>query len=266
MMTAASSPDPATSPTTTPSLPSGQDEHVVPVPAHGAGAGDVPRRQVEARHAGQRRRQQAAVQRHRGQGVVLRHHGVQGERRPVGGHLQQLGVLLPERPPAQRADVQHADDLAAGEQGHAEQGLDAPVDQQRVPHRGVVHRGQDDRLAGRRDPAGEAGAQRDAHALPDLFLDAARGGRDQLPGGPVQQQHRRGVRLEHLLHPLEQGPEQRLLIQPGQRGVRHRFNVTQPVSGHFLPVPTPPKGTSTRPSYPCVPRRAMPGAPQGLVG
>jgi hypothetical protein len=36
----------------------------------------------------------------------------------------------------------------------------------------VVHGGEDDRLAGSRDPAGESGAQRDAHALPDLFLDA----------------------------------------------------------------------------------------------
>jgi hypothetical protein len=61
------------------------------------------------------------VQRQRGQRVVLRHQGMQGERRPVGGHLQQLGVLLPERPPAQRADMQHPDDLAAGEQRHAEQ-------------------------------------------------------------------------------------------------------------------------------------------------
>jgi len=43
----------------------------------------------------------------RGKRVVLRHHGVQGECRPVGGHLQQLGVVLPERPVAERADVQY---------------------------------------------------------------------------------------------------------------------------------------------------------------
>ena len=171
------------------------------------------------------------MQRHGGQRVVLRLQGVQGERGPVGGHLQQLGVLRPERPPAERADVQHPDDVAADEQGHAEQGPDAPVDQERVPYRGVVHRGEDDRLAGRRDPAGEAGAQRDAHALPDLFLDAARGGRDQVPGRPVQQQHGGGVGLKHLLDPLEQGLEQRLLVEPGQRGVRYRLDVAQPAGG-----------------------------------
>jgi hypothetical protein len=51
----------------------------------------------------------------------------------------------------------HADDVAADEQGHAEQGPDAPVDQQRVPYRGVVHGGED-RLTGLRDPAGESAA------------------------------------------------------------------------------------------------------------
>jgi hypothetical protein len=111
---------------------------------------------------------------------------------------------------------------------------DAPVHQQRVPYRVVVHRGQDDRLAGRGDPAGEAGAQRDAHALPDLFLDAARSGRDQLPGRAVEQEHGGGVGLEHFLDALQQGPEQRLLVEPGQRGVR--LDVAQPASGYPVGV------------------------------
>ena len=167
-----------------------------------------------------------------GKRVVLRHQRVQGECGPVGSHPQQVDVLLAEQPPAQRADVQHPDDVAADEQGHAQQAPDAPVDQQRVPNRGVVHGGEDDRLAGRRDPAGEAGAKRDAHALTDLFLDPARSGRDQLPGRPVEQQHGCGVGLEHLLHALDQGPEQRLLVEPGQRGVRHRLDVAQAAAGH----------------------------------
>ncbi len=156
---------------------------------------------------------------------------MQGERGPVCGQLQQFDVLLPKQPAAQRADVQHADDFAAGVQGNAEQGLNAPVHQQRVPHRGVVHRGEDDRLVGRRDPAGETGTQRDAHALPDFFLDAARGGGDQLPGRLVEQQHGGGVSPEHDLHPLDQGMEQRLLVEPRQRGIRHRLDVAQPVNG-----------------------------------
>ena len=160
-----------------------------------------------------------------GKRVVLRHHGVQGECRPVGGHLQQFDVLPPECPVAQRADVQHADDVAADEQGHAEQGPDAPLDQERIPCRGVVHGGEDDGLAGGRDPAGESGAQRDAHALADFLLDAAGSGRHQLAGGPVQQQHGGGVGLADFLNAVEQGLEQRLLIEPGQRGVGHRLDV-----------------------------------------
>jgi hypothetical protein len=113
-------------------FPVGQREHVVPVAADVAGPGDVAGRQARAGHVGQRVRQQAAVQRHRGQGVVLRHQGVQGAGGPVGGELEQLDVGLAERPAGQGADVQHPDDVAAGEQGHAEQGLDAAVDQQRV--------------------------------------------------------------------------------------------------------------------------------------
>jgi hypothetical protein len=58
------------------------------------------------------------------------------------------------------------------------------------------------------------------HALPDLFLDAARSGGDQLPGTLVQQQHGGGVSLEHFLHALGQSIEQRLLVEPGQRGIR----------------------------------------------
>jgi anti-anti-sigma factor len=166
---------------------------------------------------------------------------MQGERCPVGGQLQQLGVPRPEGAPAQRADVQYPDDAATDQQRHAEQGLDTPVDQERVPHRGVINCGEDDRLAELRDAAGEAGAERDPHALPDLFLDAARSGRHQLPGRAVEQQHGRGVRLEHLLHALDQGLEQRLLVESGQRGVRHRLDVAQPVDRHPLGVPVPGK-------------------------
>jgi hypothetical protein len=40
-----------------------------------------------------------------------------------------------------------------------------------------------------RDPPGKSPADRDAHALPYLFLHPGGRGRDQLPGGEVQQQH-----------------------------------------------------------------------------
>jgi DNA-binding transcriptional LysR family regulator len=61
----------------------------------------------------------------------------------IGPALRDLAAASPAVQPviAERygpAAVQYPDDPAAGQQGHAEQGLDAPVDQQRVPHRGVV--------------------------------------------------------------------------------------------------------------------------------
>jgi hypothetical protein len=40
-----------------------------------------------------------------------------------------------------------------------------------------------------RDPPGKSPADRDAHALSYLFLQPGGRGRDQLPGGEVQQQH-----------------------------------------------------------------------------
>ena len=64
------------------------------------------------------------------------------------------------------------------------------------------------------------------------------------PARLVEQQHGGGVGLEHFLHPLEQGLEQCLLVEPGQRGVRHRFDVAQPVSGQPLGVRIVGKGES----------------------
>ncbi|MGD0933912.1 MAG: hypothetical protein ABR922_04990 [Streptosporangiaceae bacterium] len=59
---------------------------------------------------------------------------------------------------------------------------------------------QDDRPRFRGDPAGEALADR-THALPDFLLQPARRRGDEVPAGTVQQQHRRGVRVQAFLHP-----------------------------------------------------------------
>ena len=77
-----------------------------------------------------------------------------------------------------------------------------------------------------------------------LFLDATCSGRDQLPGRVVQQQHGGGVSPEHFPHALDQSAQQRILVEPGQRGIRQGFDVAQPVSGQPPGTGVPGKGDS----------------------
>ena len=119
---AAARPCPTTSPTTTHTAPDGQGEHVVPVAADlTVVARDVARGERETRHVGELGGQQAAAHRRGRRALGLRHPGLGGHRHAVGHHLQQLGVLLAEAAPGQRADVQHAEHRSPGHQRHAEQ-------------------------------------------------------------------------------------------------------------------------------------------------
>ena len=64
-----------------------------------------------------------------------------GFRRPgdaIGGDLEQLGVLIGERPRSQPADVDHAEDRIAAEEGNAEHDLDTRLPQDRIRDRGGV--------------------------------------------------------------------------------------------------------------------------------
>jgi hypothetical protein len=59
---------------------------------------------------------------------------------------------------------------------------------------------------------GEAAAEGDPDILPDLFLQAARRGRDELAGGLVQQEDRGGVGLQDVLRAVQQFRQQMLSI------------------------------------------------------
>ena len=99
-----------------------------------------------------------------------------------------------------RPDVQHPDDPALDHEGHADERLDALFPQDGVEHVGVVDVLDDDRRDLGGDAAREALAHRDAHPLPHLLLDAARGRCDQVAGRVVEQQHGGRVDIEDLAH------------------------------------------------------------------
>jgi hypothetical protein len=151
------------------------------------------------------------------------------DRRPVGGQLEQLRLLVAEHTRRQRTDVEHPDRLAARHQRHAEERLDPLLAQDRVEDVGMVDVGQEDRLPQRRDPPREALAERDPDALLHLLLDPDRGARDQLVGGPVEQQDRAGVDGEDVVRSLEQRRQELVQLQVRQRRVREELQAAKPI-------------------------------------
>ena len=210
-------------------LPGGQGEHVIPVTAHGAFAGDVADGHLRTFDNRQREGKQAALQRLCRDPVLLRHQRVHRGGRPVRGQLQQLHVVVGELTWGQRADVQHADHPAASDQRYAYQGADPLRQQDRVQHGGVVNTIEDHRLVPGGDPPSEPPADRDPHALAHLLLQPGRRRGDQLPRGEVQQQHRGGVGSEDRPGALEQLREQLTIIKPGQGGIGDGLDVAEPV-------------------------------------
>jgi len=79
----------------------------------------------------------------------------------------------------------------------------------------------------RRDPPGEALADRDSDALLHLYLQPACGRRDQVSGWHVEQQHSGRIRAERLPHAIYQRDEQFLRAKPGQRGISNRLDVSE---------------------------------------
>ena len=108
--------------------------------------------------------------------------------------------------------------------------MDALVPQDRVEHVGVIDPFEEHGALQRGDPAGEAPSERDSHALADLFLDAARGGRHQVLRGRIQQQHRGGVHGEQLADPLQQLTQQLVEVELRQPGVGHRLQAPQAIA------------------------------------
>ncbi len=95
--------------------------------------------------------------------------------------------------------MKHSDQIALDDQRYSEQRGDPLLTQNRIEDVGVVHVGDEDRDALGRNPAGEALADRNPHALLDLFFDSLRGACDELSRRGVVQQDRDGVDLERLL-------------------------------------------------------------------
>jgi hypothetical protein len=94
----------------------------------------------------------------------------------------------------------------------------------------VVDVAENDRALLGRHPAGEAPPDRDANALLDLLLDPHRGTRDQLVRAFVEQQHGAGVGREDRADAGQQHLEQLLELEVGQRRVRDRLDVLEPLA------------------------------------
>ena len=156
-------------------------------------------------------------------GVVDRH------RCSLAREAEELDIRLIELARNERADVKYADDPVAHDQRHAEEGLDAFLEQNRIEHVAVVDVGEEDRSALGGDAAGEAAADGDAHALLDFFFDSDGGARDELVGGLVEQQDGARVDVEDRVDPLEQLREQLLELEMRERRVGDGLEARQVV-------------------------------------
>jgi hypothetical protein len=133
--------------------------------ANPAVARDVTRGELQPGHGGQRRGNQAALQRDRREAIGLSRYRLHRRGGPVGGHLQQLDVVIGKPAGREGADMHHADHPAARHHRHSHHGLDALGPQDRVQHGRVIDVVHDHRLVLGGDPPGEPLAHRDAHAL-----------------------------------------------------------------------------------------------------
>ena len=129
----------------------------------------------------------------------------------------------------ERADVEHADHVAAREQRHAEQRLDPLLAQDRVEHVGVVDVVEHDRPPQGRDAAREAAPDRDAHARLHLLLDPEGRARDQLVAHVVEQQDRRRVHVQEVARPCEERSQQVVELEVRQSGVGEPLQTLQAV-------------------------------------
>jgi len=135
---------------------------------------------------------------------------------PLGGHLQQLGVIVGERAIIEPADMQNADDVLPVQQRDAEHLPDALLPQERIRNGGRIHPIQHDRALALRDAAGESSADRDPDTLPDFLFQPTCGPRNQLVGTAIAQQDCRGIRIEHRANSVKQFGKQILDLEPGQ--------------------------------------------------
>ena len=131
--------------------------------------------------------------------------------------------------------MDHADQALLHEQGHPEQRLQALLAQDRVEDVGVVDVGDLDRPALGGDPAGEAAADGDPHALLDLLLKPLGRARGEHAAVLLEQQDRDGVDRQDRAHAIEQRVQQLVQWQRRECSVGDLLEVAQlgrAVSGH----------------------------------
>src|SRR5207237_4194899 len=92
---------------------------------------------------------------------------------------EELTLLGREPARPKHTDVQHAQELALEQEGHAQERTDSFLAQERVEHLAVVDVLEHDRPALGRDPSRESLSHRNAHPALDLLLEPSRPQRDQ---------------------------------------------------------------------------------------
>ncbi len=208
-------------------LASRQLEHVVPVPADLVARRQVARRRRHADDFREPARQQAALKQHRDAVLALERRVQARALDPRcgtrSGEVEHRQVPHREGTRLQGADVEHPDQLPLDDQRRPEQRADPLLAQDRVEDVRVIDVGDEDRDALVGDPAGEALADRDPHALLDLLLDPVRRARHELIGVLVEQQNRHGVHRQRVSDPIQELIQE--LIEPELRQRR----VAQPL-------------------------------------
>ena len=86
-----------------------------------------------------------------------------------------------------------------------------------------------DRPPLRRDPAREPAADRDPHALFDLFLEPDRRARDELVPEVVAEEDRGRVGAEHVPDAHEQLAQELVQVQVREGGIRDELDPPQPL-------------------------------------
>jgi hypothetical protein len=116
-----------------------------------------------------------------------------------------------------------------GDQRDPEQRGDRLLPQDRVEDVRVVDLLDDHRSALRRDAPGEALAERDANALPDLLLEPAGRGRHEVGRCGVEEQDGGGVGAEEGAHAVQQFVEQFGDVEVGELRIGHELDPAESV-------------------------------------
>ena len=232
IVAAAAMPRPTTSPIADRDAPAGQRDRVVPVAADVGAvvAGLVARGERHARHRRQRARQQRALQLLRRSARSRSYRRVRAIARLArpAASAEQVDRLGVELAPRQRADVQAADDLRAGDERHREQRADRRPERARVDARARARRGSP-------RPRARAATRSTTSSSPRAPCRARRRSRRRRRPARrrcravVGQHDRRAVGVERLEQPVEQLAQQAVEILGAERRDGDRLHEPQPL-------------------------------------